>query len=319
MWPYIIRRLLLAIPTLLGVTVVVFLITRITPDAIMLICPSWVDCSYDPFDRIRDELGKPLYVQYFDWLFGILTLDFGRSFFHYADISSLLARKLPMSLQLGAMALTLGCTLGVVGGILAALKPDSIIDTVVRGISILGISLPTFFTGMILIIFLVRFFDWAPPTGYIPLTEDPTGNLTQFIWPALVVALGMVMGTVLRITRAALMEAMASDYVRLARGKGMREKVVVLRHALPNAMIPIVTVIGILAPIVLVGLVLTEQVFSLPGVGRELLFAINYPDAPVMGVILILSALLVILSNLVVDVLYARLDPRIRYQGGHIA
>ncbi len=317
MWPYIIRRLLLAIPTLLIVTVVVFPITQTMPVNIMPICPSW-SYSLSQLDHIREELSKPLYVQYFDWLFGILTLDFGRSICN-VDISSRLAWRLPVSLQLGAMALMLGGTLGVVGGILAALKPDSIIDTVVRGISILGISLPTFFTGMILIIFLVRFFDWAPPTGYIPLTEDPTGNLAQLIWPALVVGLGMVMGTVLRITRAALMEAMASDYVRLARGKGMREKVVVLRHALPNAMIPIVTVIGILAPIVLVGLVLIEEVFSLPGVGRMLLDAINVRDGPVARAILLLSALLVILTNLVVDVLYARLDPRIRYQGGHIA
>ncbi len=262
----------------------------------------------------------PVQIRYLNWLSGALMLNLGESAFWNVDVGQLLARKLPLSLQLGSMALIIGSTLGVAGGIVAALKPDKLADTIVRGTAVLGLSLPTFFTGMLLIIFLVRAFGWSPATGYIPLMENPVGNLSQLIWPALVVGLGTIMGTVLRITRASLMEAMASDYIRLARSKGMSERIIVMRHALPNAMIPIATVIGNLAPITLTGLILIEQVFGLPGVGRLLVDSIYVGDyTTLVPTVIALSGIAVVLVNLFVDVLYARLDPRIRFQGGHIA
>ena len=164
-----------------------------------------------------------------------------------------------------------------------------------------------------LILILVRTFDWIPQQGYIPFREDPFGSLAQLIWPALVVGLGMIMWTVLRIMRASLFEAMSSDYVRLARAKGMRERIIVVRHALPNALIPTVTVIGAFVPITLVGLILTEQVFGLPGMGHMLVDSINQRDYPVLQTVITLSAIIVVLTNIVVDLLYVRLDPRIRY------
>ena len=317
MWAYIARRLLLGILTLLGVTLVTFYIVRVAPDDLAILILIAGGSVSDPMalERIREELGlnDPLYVQYFNQLFGLLTLDFGRSYFYDTDMSTLLVRKWPLSLQLGSMAIAVGGTLGIAGGIIAALKPDGLVDNLVRGIAVLGISMPTFWSGMMLILILVRTFDWIPQQGYIPFREDPFGSLAQLIWPALVVGLGMIMGTVLRIMRASLFEAMSSDYVRLARAKGMRERIIVVRHALPNALIPTVTVIGAFVPITLVGLILTEQVFGLPGMGHMLVDSINQRDYPVLQTVITLSAIIVVLTNIVVDLLYVRLDPRIRY------
>ena len=317
MWAYIARRLLLGILTLLGVTLVTFYIVRVAPDDLAILILIAGGSVSDPMalERIREELGlnDPLYVQYFNQLFGLLTLDFGRSYFYGTDMSTLLVRKWPLSLQLGSMAIAVGGTLGIAGGIIAALKPDGLVDNLVRGIAVLGISMPTFWSGMMLILILVRTFDWIPQQGYIPFREDPFGSLAQLIWPALVVGLGMIMGTVLRIMRASLFEAMSSDYVRLARAKGMRERIIVVRHALPNALIPTVTVIGAFVPITLVGLILTEQVFGLPGMGHMLVDSINQRDYPVLQTVITLSAIIVVLTNIVVDFLYVRLDPRIRY------
>ena len=317
MWAYIARRLLLGILTLLGVTLVTFYIVRVVPDDLAILILIAGGSVSDPMalERIREELGlnDPLYVQYFNQLFGLLTLDFGRSYFYDTDMSTLLVRKWPLSLQLGSMAIAVGGTLGIAGGIIAALKPDGLVDNLVRGIAVLGISMPTFWSGMMLILILVRTFDWIPQQGYIPFREDPFGSLAQLIWPALVVGLGMIMGTVLRIMRASLFEAMSSDYVRLARAKGMRERIIVVRHALPNALIPTVTVIGAFVPITLVGLILTEQVFGLPGMGHMLVDSINQRDYPVLQTVITLSAIIVVLTNIVVDLLYVRLDPRIRY------
>ena len=317
MWAYIARRLLLGILTLLGVTLVTFYIVRVAPDDLAILILIAGGSVSDPMalEWIREELGlnDPLYVQYFNQLFGLLTLDFGRSYFYDTDMSTLLVRKWPLSLQLGSMAIAVGGTLGIAGGIIAALKPDGLVDNLVRGIAVLGISMPTFWSGMMLILILVRTFDWIPQQGYIPFREDPFGSLAQLIWPALVVGLGMIMGTVLRIMRASLFEAMSSDYVRLARAKGMRERIIVVRHALPNALIPTVTVIGAFVPITLVGLILTEQVFGLPGMGHMLVDSINQRDYPVLQTVITLSAIIVVLTNIVVDLLYVRLDPRIRY------
>ena len=181
MWAYIVRRLLLALPTLLGVTVVVFLIMRIAPGdlALMIICGTSVGAVRSiqlPLTNIREELGlnRPLYVQYFDWLFGILTLDFGRSFFYNAEMSTLLARKAPLSLQVGLMGLVLfGSFMGIAGGVIAALKQDTLTDYFIRGTAILGISVPTFWSGMMLILIFVRMFDWIPTTGLYPHLGRP--------------------------------------------------------------------------------------------------------------------------------------------------
>ena len=318
MWSYIIRRLLLAIPTLFGVTVVVFLIMRVAPGdvaVLMLGGESGLVGTPEQLEKLREELGlnRPLYVQYFDWLFGILTLDFGKSFFYNADMADLLARKAPLSLQVGVMGLIIGSILGISGGVVAALKQDSFFDYLIRGLAILGISVPTFWSGMMLILIFVRTFDWIPEQGYVPLWEDPLANLSQLIWPSLIIGLGFLMGVPLRMMRATMLEVMREDYIRTARAKGLRERVIIVRHAMRNALIPVLTLIGIFLPITVTGLVVTEQVFGLPGVGRMMVDAINQRDYPVVQLVVTLTGFAVVFANLGVDLLYGWLDPRIRY------
>ena len=219
MWAYVIRRILLAVPTILGVTIVVFLIMRIAPGdvAIMMLGGGEGGGGIDPeaLERIRTELGlnKPLYEQYLGWIYGLFTLDFGKSFFYNADMDRLIARKAPLSLQVGLMGLIIGSILGIAGGVIAALKQDTFFDYLIRGIAILGISVPTFWSGMMLILIFVRLFDWIPRQGYIPIWEDPVANLAQLIWPALIIGLGFLMGVPLRMMRATMLEVMREDYI----------------------------------------------------------------------------------------------------------
>ena len=316
MWAYIIRRLLLAIPTLFVVTVVAFFIVMLEPKQpiIHIVCFS---ChSSDQSELIRAALGinqPPLHAKFFNWLMTILTLDFGHSDSYGASIGELLRRKVPLSLQLGMLSILLGGILGIAGGIIAALKPNTVVDYLVRGLSTLGISLPTFLSGMLLILILVRTFDWIPEPAYTPVWVDPLGNMAQLTLPALVIGLGLIMGAVLRMMRSSLLEAMSSDYVRLARAKGMKERIVLVRHALPNAIIPVITLIGTFAPFTITGLVVTEQIFGLPGVGLMMIDAVHNRDYQVVQIVILLTALAVIITNLVVDLLYVRLDPRLRY------
>ena len=281
MWAYVIRRILLAVPTILGVTIVVFLIMRIAPGdvAIMMLGGGEGGGGIDPeaLERIRTELGlnKPLYEQYLGWIYGLFTLDFGKSFFYNADMDRLIARKAPLSLQVGLMGLIIGSILGIAGGVVAALKQDTFFDYLIRGIAILGISVPTFWSGMMLILIFVRLFDWIPRQGYTPIWEDPIGNLAQLIWPALIIGLGFLMGVPLRMMRATMLEVMREDYIRTARAKGLKERVIIVRHAMRNALIPVLTLIGIFLPITVTGLVVTEQVFGLPGIGRMMVDSIK--------------------------------------------
>ena len=318
MWAYVIRRLLLAVPTLLGVTIVVFLIMRVAPgDVAVLILggESGLVGTPEQLEKLRESLGlnRPLYVQYFSWLFGILTLDFGASYFYNADMDQLLLRKAPLSLQVGFMGLVIGSILGITGGVIAALKQDSFFDYLIRGIAILGISVPTFWSGMMLILILVRTFQWIPEQGYTPLWENPGANLAQLIFPSLIIGLGFLMGVPLRMMRATMLEVLREDYIRTARAKGLRERVIIVRHAMRNALIPVLTLIGIFLPITVTGLVVTEQVFGLPGVGRMMVDAINQRDYPVVQLVVTLTGFAVVFANLGVDMLYGWLDPRIRY------
>ena len=318
MWPYIIRRLLLAVPTLLGVTVVVFVIMRVAPGdvaVLMLGGDSGLVGTPEQLEALREKLGlnRPLYIQYFEWLFGILTFDFGTSYFYNADMGQLLARKIPLSAQIGIMGLLMGSIVGITGGVIAALKQDTWIDYLIRIIAILGISVPTFWSGMMLILILVRTFGWIPEQGYAPIWEDPIANLTQLIFPAMIIGFGFLMGVPLRMMRATMLEVMREDYIRTARAKGLRERTIIIRHAMRNALIPVVTLIGIFLPLTITGLVVTEQVFGLPGVGRMMVDAITQRDYPVVQLVVTLTGFAVVMANLGVDLLYGWLDPRIRY------
>ena len=318
MWTYVIRRLLLAIPTLLGVTVVVFGVMRVAPgDVAVLILggDSGLVGTPEQLEALREKLGlnRPLYIQYFEWLWGLITFNWGESYFYNAEMTQLLSRKLPLSAQVGIMGLVGGSILGVIGGVIAALKQDSWADYIIRIIAILGISVPTFWSGMMLILVFVRFWGWIPEQGYVPLWEDPMRNLAQLIWPSIIIGLGFLMGVPLRMMRATMLEVMREDYIRTARSKGLRENIIIVRHAMRNAMIPVITLIGIFIPLTVTGLVVTEQVFGLPGIGRMMVDAINQRDYPVVQLVVTLTGFTVVVANLGVDLIYGWLDPRIRY------
>ncbi len=318
MWTYVIRRLLLAIPTLLGVTVVVFGVMRVAPgDVAVLILggDSGLVGTPEQLEALREKLGlnRPLYIQYFEWLWGLITFNWGESYFYNAEMTELLSRKLPLSAQVGIMGLVGGSIMGVIGGVIAALKQDSWADYIIRIIAILGISVPTFWSGMMLILVFVRFWGWIPEQGYVPLWEDPMRNLAQLIWPSIIIGLGFLMGVPLRMMRATMLEVMREDYIRTARSKGLRENIIIVRHAMRNAMIPVITLIGIFIPLTVTGLVVTEQVFGLPGIGRMMVDAINQRDYPVVQLVVTLTGFTVVVANLGVDLIYGWLDPRIRY------
>ena len=317
MWAYIIRRLMLAIPTLFGVTILVFAVMRIAPGdvAVMMMGgESGLVGRPEELDKLRASLGidRPLVIQYLDWIGSLVTFDFGSSYFYHAPMSQLLIRKLPLSAQIGFMGIIIGSTLGITGGVIAALKQDTWVDYVIRTIAIAGISISTFWSGMLVILILIRVFDWIPEQGYTPLWENPGRNMAQLIWPTMVIALGFLMGTPLRMMRATMLEVLREDYIRTARAKGLSERVVLIRHAMRNALIPVVTLIGIFLPLTVTGLVVTEQVFGLPGIGRMMVDAITQRDYPVVQLVVTLVGFIVVMSNLGVDMLYGLLDPRIR-------
>ena len=317
MWSYIIRRLLLAIPTLFGVTILVFVVMRVAPGDIALMMlggDTGLVGRPEELEKLRHELGidRPIYVQYLDWVRGLLTFDFGLSYFYHAPMADLLKRKIPLSFEIGSMGIIIGSSIGITGGVIAALKQDTWVDYVIRTIAIAGISIPTFWSGMMVILILIRVFNWIPPQGYTPLWEDPARNLTTVVWPIMIIAIGFLMGTPLRMMRATMLEVLREDYIRTARAKGLRERVVLIRHAMRNAMIPVVTLIGIFLPLTVTGLVVTEQVFGLQGVGKMMIDAINQRDYPVVQLVVAMIGFIVVFANLGVDLLYGFLDPRIR-------
>ncbi len=312
---YILRRLLLAALTLFGVTILVFIVMRIVPgDLSPPILAGGGVPNPDHIARFREHLGldEPLYVQYFDWVRGLLTFDFGNSVFHNDPMSQYLQRKLPLSAQIGVLGIVIGSTFGVAAGLIAALKRGAWVDSVMRTVALAGVSVPTFWAGMLVILVLVREFGWDPTGEYTRLTEDPVRNLTQLIWPALVIGTGLLMGVPLRFVRTATLEVLREDYIRTARARGLRDRAVLLRHALPNILIPAVSLIAVMLPLTVTALVVTEQAFGLPGIGRMLVGAINQRDYPVVELTVTLIAFAVVVSNVGADILGAALDLQVR-------
>jgi peptide/nickel transport system permease protein len=311
---YIIRRVLLMIPTLFFVTVLVFLIVRLLPgDAVENIIGQYVSLTQGDRDRVKHELGldRPWYSQYKDFVVGSLHGDFGRSLQSHQPISRDLKQRLPVSFELGALALFLGVAIAIPIGVLAAIRQDSIIDQVARSSAITLLALPAFWLGTLVIVYPNVWWQWAPPR-YTPFREDPIQNLYFFLIPAAILAVGLA-GAIMRLTRAQMLEVLRQDYIRTAWAKGLRERSIVIRHALKNAMIPVLTLVALQIPIVVGGAVVIETIFSVPGMGFYLVSAANAKDYPVIQAVTLLVAVIVVLSNLAVDLMYAYLDPRIRY------
>jgi len=314
---YIAKRLLLIVPTLFGAAALVFLIMRVLPgDVALLIFGGDAGGHIDPkqLAAMRERLGldQPIWVQFGTWLWGVLRFDFGTSLWTGRPVVEEVLIRLPLSLELAFLATMVSVLIAIPLGMLAAVRQDTWVDYVVRVVSIGGLAIPNFWTGILLILFLVIYFQWSPPLVFVPLWQDPWENFKQLIWP--IVTVGYRNAAVsTRLTRSAVLEIMREDYVRTAWAKGLREFIVVVKHTLKNAMLPVITIIGAELAFLMGGLVVTETVFTLNGLGRFIVDAILRRDIPVVQTMVLLTAFIIVFVNLIVDLLYAWLDPRISY------
>lgn len=319
MYAYIIKRIGLFIPTLIIISWIVFGVMRLIPGdpAIQILAGDLGDVSFtqEQLDALRHRLGtdRHILVQYGDWVWGLLHADFGRSYIHHTKISDDLNRKLPITFQLAIMSLLIATIVAVPIGVYSAVNQDNIGDYAARLFTIAGVALPTFWTGILLIYFLVRLFGWLPPLGYTNLWEDPLTNLQQLIFPAIALSV-FNLAFVARVTRSAMLEVFREDYIRTARAKGISERVVIARHGLRNALLPVVTVSGWQFSFLMGGTVIIETIFLVPGMGRLLVDSIFQRDYAVTQAAVMVITVWVVILNLVIDLVYGWLDPRIRYQ-----
>ncbi len=314
MRPYIVKRLAIALVTLLGASMAIFALMRLAPGNIVDIL--FESAGYvDPQDRValEHELGidRPIAVQYARWLTALAHGDLGKSYHYDLPAWRIVAPRLPVTGELALMALLVSTLLGVPTGVLSAIRQDRRLDYVLRVLSLAGLSMPAFWLGMLIILLLVRALGWIPPMEYVSPFQDLKANLLQFALPALAVGYRSS-ALIMRITRSAMLEVLREDYIRTAWAKGQREAVVVWRHAFKNASLPIVTVIGLEFAFLIGGLVVTETVFNLPGVARYLVESILWRDYPVVQNLAMVIAVVVVFANLSVDLLYAWIDPRIK-------
>ncbi len=315
---YILKRLLLIVPTLLGVAVIVFLIMRVIPGDVALMILGGDDggqINQQQVDALRSQLGldQPLIVQFGTWLWGVVRFDFGDSLWTGQPIAHELAIRLPLSLQLALMATFVSVLIAIPLGTLAAVRQDTWVDYAVRVVSIGGLAIPSFWIGILCILFLVIYFGWGPPLEFTPLWVDPWVNLQMMVWPVVTVGYRYAAVTT-RMTRSTVLEVLREDYIRTAWAKGLREGVVVMRHALKNSMLPVITLIGTEFAFLIGGLVVTETVFTLNGIGRFVVEAVAHRDYPVVQALVFLIAFSFVIVNLLVDLTYAWFDPRIRYR-----
>jgi peptide/nickel transport system permease protein len=305
------------IPTLLGVAVLVFVALRVAPGDIVELKYAGTG-TYAPkeaLDRERAQLGldKPLWHQFISWMWGIVRFDFGTSMWTGRPVAHEIAIRLELSLQLALMATIVAIFLSIPLGTVAALKQDTWVDYFVRVFSIAGLSVPSFWLGILIILGFLIIFQWLPPLTFTSFWVDPKANLAQLTWPALAVGY-RYSAVATRMTRSAVLEVLREDYIRTARAKGLWEKVVLVRHALKNAMLPVITVIGLEFAFLVGGLVVTEQVFNLNGIGKLLVESIAQRDYIMVQTLVLLISFVFIFVNFTVDLVNAWLDPRIRYQ-----
>jgi peptide/nickel transport system permease protein len=313
---YIARRLLLMIPTLLGVTFVVFLMVRAVPgDVIDQILGDYGAGDAETKAALRKEysLDGNVVTQYVRWLGNLGQMDFGKSIISNRTVTSELKNRLPVTLELSFLAIFFSLLIAIPVGIISAIRQDSAADYISRTFAISLLAVPGFWVGLMLITMAGRYFTWGvPPKNYINFQDDPIGNLRMLSVPAMILGAGLS-GGVMRFTRSAMLEVLRQDYVRTAWSKGLRERVIITRHVMRNALIPVVTVVGLQLPILVGGTVIIETVYSIPGMGRYYVASVNQLDYPVIQAINVIVALVVVFANLGVDLLYSVLDPRIRY------
>jgi len=313
---YVISRVALMIPTLLGVAIITFVLLRIVPGDIVLLKLAGdggrIEESVLQQERAKLGLDKPIAQQFVDWILGAMRFDFGLSMWTGRPIIQEVGIRLELSLQLTIMASIIATLFAIPLGAMAALKQDTWVDYAVRLFSIGGLAMPGFWVGIITILCLLSFFQYLPPLTFTSLLKDPVENLSMLIWPALTVGY-RYSAVATRMTRSTLLEVMRDDYVRTARAKGLAERFVVVRHAMRNALLPVVTVIGLEFAFLLGGLLVTEQVFNLNGIGKLMVDAVVRRDYTMTQALIMLVAGAFIVTNFVIDMLYVFLDPRISY------
>ena len=316
---YVARRLLLFVPTLIGVSLLIFVLMRLVPGDIAEILASDAGSELAAVIEqniidIRHDLGldQPLTVQYLAWIKGAVAGDFGYSYWEKRPVSEIIGERFPRSMQLALLTVVIAMIWAVPLGVISAVRQNTWADYLVRVVSISGLSIPLFLTGILILYFLIRTFHWMPPLEFVELFDNPYENFQQLIWPALAQAF-YISAPITRLTRSQMLDVIREDYVRTARSKGLQERVVVYHHALRNALLPVVTFIGWWGGRLLGGLVIMEIIFGIPGMGSGLIDSVNHRDYPTTQAIVFLMALVFLLLNLVIDLLYAWIDPRIRY------
>lgn len=316
MHKYIIRRLLLAIPVLLLSSLIVFGLMRVMPgDALTALMAESGNVSERELQKLRKDLGLdlPYYEQYLIWLWQMVSLNPGYSIFTSEPIPVALKKSIPVTIELALLAMILGLVIAIPVGVLSATRQDKSADYVGRLVAISGLSLPDFWLGTLVITFAAIWFSWIPPLGYASLWASPWTNLQQFLLPAAVLGFRLSAAT-MRMTRSTLLEVLREDYIRTAWAKGLRERVIIYKHGLKNALIPVVTIVGGQLGTLLAGTVIVETIFALPGMGRLTVEAILYRDYPIVQTNVMLVAGTLVTLNLLVDLTYAWLDPRIHYR-----
>jgi peptide/nickel transport system permease protein len=314
---YALKRLLLMVPTLLGVATIVFLLLRVLPGDVVLLRLAGeggrVADDVLRAERARLGLDHALWRQYLDWIWGLGRGDLGLSMWTGRPVAQEIRIRLALSLELTALATLLAIAVAIPLGTLAALRRATWVDHVLRVFTLSGLSLPSFWLGVLIVLMLLRLFGWSPPLTFTSFWQDPVANLSQLIWPALVVGFRSAALSA-RMMRSALLEVLGDDYIRTARSKGLSERAIVRRHAVRNALLPVITVVGLESAVILGGLVVTEQVFNLNGLGKLLLEAVTRRDYTLTQALVMLSASAFVAMNLLIDLCYAWLDPRIRYR-----
>lgn len=312
MLSFIARRLLIAIPTVLIISFFIFSLQFLLPGDPVLVMAG-EERDPEVIARLREQYGfnDPFLIQYFNWLMDALRGDLGQSLRMNQPVSDLIVEKLPVTFQLAVMALIFAMSIGIPMGILSAVKKGSWLDYVANFIALSGLSIPNFWLGILLILLISVNLGWLPASGYRPFSVDPWASIATMIMPAFVLGTALA-ATLMRHTRSAMLQVLRSDYVRTARAKGLREKVVILKHALRNALVPVVTVSALLFGELLAGAVLTEQIFSIPGFGKLVVDAVFSRDYAVVQGLVLVTSVAFILMNLLADTAYMILNPRMR-------
>jgi peptide/nickel transport system permease protein len=314
MWEYLLKRVLLMVPTLFLVTVLVFLMMRMIPgDVVIQMLEGYAYA--DTVEALRHELGldRPMYVQYVEWMGGVFRGDLGRSLWTKESILTEFARRFPVTLELAVLTLLISVVFGIGVGVASAVRQETWIDYGGRIVAILALAMPYFWLAILVVVIPAIYFRWTPLWTYVPLTTDPVDNLKLMLFPAAVFGVSRA-GPIMRIMRSSMLEVQRQDYIRTAWAKGLPERGVIFRHAIKNALIPVVSILGLQIHFYLGGSVIIESIFRLPGIGQFFFDALIRRDYPVVQSINLLVASLALLLNLLVDFSYAYLDPRIRYR-----